>query len=75
MLVYLAAMEQLLIEIEDFCERWDISVTEFGLKSLNDRSLVTGIRRGRDLRLSTVDKIRRFMAMCDKIGRIESLDD
>jgi len=68
-------MEQLLREIDDFCRRWDISNTEFGVKATNDRSLVGAIKRGRDLRVSTVDRIRRFMAQCDRIGRIEPLDE
>ena len=51
----------LLIEIETYCERVGMSVSEFGEVVMNDRSFVNGLRNGRDYRRSTADRIRQHM--------------
>ena len=51
----------LLAEVEDFLKRHDMAPTTFGTLAANDMKLVSELRDGRDIRLSTADRIRRFM--------------
>lgn len=53
---------ELLREIEAFCESANMTVTAFGVAALNDRALVSNLRNGRDLRTTTKNRIRAFMA-------------
>lgn len=53
---------QLLAEIEAFLEAHDYRATYFGRDTVGDFSLVNRLRRGGGVRLTTADKIRRFMA-------------
>lgn len=57
--------DALLSEIETWCDRRDMTVTEFGRRATGDGSLVTRIRRGADLRSSTVERVRSFMGEND----------
>lgn len=52
----------LLTEIEAFCHRNAMAETAFGLRALNDKGFVRELRNGRDLKLSTVEKVRAWMA-------------
>ena len=52
----------LLARIEAHCEGRGISVTAFGRDVLGDTGLVTTLRRGRDLRLSTLRRIEAALA-------------
>lgn len=49
-------------DIRDFCILHDISSSAFGKLAVGDWKIVTQIKGGRDLRLSTVHKIKEFMA-------------
>lgn len=55
-------MENLLKDIEAFCEANAMSIWDFGEKALNDRPFVKQLREGRDIRQSTAVKCRAFMA-------------
>ncbi len=55
-------MEQLLAEVEDFIRHHGLSDAKFGKLALNDNKFVQQLRERRDLRMSTVDKVRAFMA-------------
>lgn len=55
-------MSGLLSEIEVFCVQAGLSETRFGELALNDKPFVTQLRAGRDVRMSTVAKVREFMA-------------
>jgi hypothetical protein len=55
-------MSTLLTDIEAFCEANDLKEGQFGLLALNDKNFVSDLRDGRDLRMSTADKVREFMA-------------
>lgn len=55
-------MPTLLQEIETFCETHDLKEGVFGILALNDKNFVGQLRDGRDMRLSTVERVRRFMA-------------
>ena len=55
-------MEPLLSEITAFCKAQSLSETRFGEMVLGDKPFVSQLRSGRDLRLSTVAKVRAFMA-------------
>ncbi len=54
-------MTDLIEEIADFCTRHGMSETRFGELVLNDKPFVSQLRAGRDIRSSTVEKIRAFM--------------
>lgn len=55
-------MQDLLLEIEQFCLRNDMSETRFGELALNDKPFVSQLKAGRDLRGSTAVRLRQFMA-------------
>lgn len=54
-------MEQLINEISTFCAVHDVKESNFGRMAVNDPAFVMTLRKGRDLRLSTVEKVRVFM--------------
>lgn len=54
-------MPDLIQQIEEFMEANQLSEWQFGEQAVNDRHFVRQLRAGRDLRMSTVDKVRRFM--------------
>lgn len=54
-------MQQLLADIAAFQAKHDLSEWQFGEMALNDRHLVRQLREGRDLRISTLARIREFM--------------
>ena len=58
-------MRDLLREIEDFCQRHSLSETRFGELAMNDKPFVSQLKAGRDLRGSTADRLRQFMADYD----------
>ncbi|WP_143005035.1 hypothetical protein [Novosphingobium aromaticivorans] len=51
----------LLDDIEQFLERHALSATALGQQALGDRHFVRQLRAGRDVRMSTVERVRRFM--------------
>ncbi len=55
-------MENILHEIEAFCERHGLSEWQFGELAMRDKPFVKQLRDGRDVRMSTVEKCRAFMA-------------
>jgi aspartate carbamoyltransferase catalytic subunit len=55
-------MDTLIEEIAAFCARHGMSESQFGVLALNDKNLVPDLRKGRDLRFSTMDRIRKCMA-------------
>lgn len=58
-------MTNLLDEIAEFCAKHGLSETRFGELALNDKPFVSQLRAGRDMRSSTIDKIRTFMREFD----------
>ncbi|MCB4863200.1 hypothetical protein K7W03_26870 [Sphingobium sp. PNB] len=55
-------MAELLNSISSFCEAHGLSEWQFGELALNDRHLIRQLRDGRDLRMSTVERLKAFMA-------------
>lgn len=53
---------QILAEIEHFCATVGLPESRFGELALKDKPFVADLRAGRDVRMSTVEKIRAFMA-------------
>lgn len=53
--------EILLSEVEAFLARSGMPPTAFGELLMNDRHLVRRLRSGRDVTLSTADRIRQFI--------------
>jgi hypothetical protein len=56
-----SAREDLLLEVESFLERNNISPTTFGRLAVNDLGLVRRLRSGADVRTATADRLRNFM--------------
>ncbi|MGY3609902.1 MULTISPECIES: hypothetical protein [unclassified Bradyrhizobium] len=48
-------------EIDAFIEREGITATEFGWRAIKDPNLYRSLRKGRNPRLETMDRIRAFM--------------
>lgn len=59
--LYVVCMNTLLEEVEAFIVANGVSATRFGDEALGDRHFVRQLRDGRDVKLSTVDKVRNFM--------------
>lgn len=55
-------MDNMLHDIETFCTEREMSEGQFGLLALNDKNFVQQFRDGRDIRFSTAEKVRQFMA-------------
>lgn len=55
-------MVNLLSDIERFCRQHGMSERRFGTEVMNDGKLVAQLRAGRDIRVSTVARIREWMA-------------
>lgn len=58
----MTAREKLLAEVERFLRRQGMDHTRFGTDALNDPSFVMDLRKGRNVRLDTADRVRNFMA-------------
>jgi hypothetical protein len=54
-------MASLLDDIGAFIEAHGLSESQFGVLAVNDKNLVPDLRGGRDIRMSTLETIRRFM--------------
>lgn len=54
-------MFQLIADIETFCAAHGISESRLGVMVIGDKHLVKRLRRGGDVRVSTVDRVRHFM--------------
>lgn len=52
----------LLSEIERFLDKHDMAPTRFGSLAMADPSFVSDLQQGRDIKWSTVEKVRAFMA-------------
>jgi hypothetical protein len=54
-------MNPLLNDIEAFIETHEMSPTQFGIAALRDKHFIRDLKNGRDIRLSTEQRVRRFM--------------
>lgn len=57
----MSSREKLLTEIEGFLTRNAMSASRFGVSILNDTKFVSRLRDGKDVRLETADRVRKFM--------------
>lgn len=55
-------MANIIDDIAAFIEAHGLSESQFGVLALNDKNLIPDMRDGRDMRMSTVAKLRAFMA-------------
>jgi hypothetical protein len=53
---------ELITDIDAFLAERDMNQTDFGKRSIGDPNLYRKLKAGRDLRISTLDRIRVFMA-------------
>lgn len=51
----------LINEIDAYLDRSGMTATEFGVAVLNDTAFVHRLRRGKDVRVATVEKVRQWM--------------
>ena len=54
-------MSPLLLEIEAFLAAHNMSESRFGQAALSDKQFIKQLRGGRDIRLSTLQRVRQFM--------------
>lgn len=52
----------LIDQIEAYITAHNLTVTEFGLRSVNDRRLIPDLREGRELRRTTRERILSFLS-------------
>lgn len=57
----MTARETLIKEIEAFMAEHHMRPTMFGKLALNDPALMGSLRSGRDVKLETADRIRKYM--------------
>jgi hypothetical protein len=57
----MAEIDDLLAAIERFLEETGMGPTTFGMKAANNPHLVARLRDGRDIGMTTADRIRSFM--------------
>lgn len=55
-------MVSLIDRIDAFLASTGMSDSQFGLHALNDKNFVAQLRNGRDVRLSTAEKVEDFMS-------------
>lgn len=53
--------ETLLAEIDAYLAETGVSASDFGVTCMGDPSFVGRLRAGRDVKASTIDKVRRWM--------------
>jgi hypothetical protein len=54
-------MDDILPQIDSFRKTHGLSPTAFGLLAANDKRLIPDLRRGRELRRATVERVITFM--------------
>lgn len=69
------AQHSILGEIEAFIAQHGMAESTFGREALGDWKLIAELRRGRDLRLSTVDRIRAFIESHQQVAELEAAAD
>lgn len=52
---------KLLADIDAFCRRHQISDSEFGLLACNNVAFMHHLKRGRNIRLDTYERVTKFM--------------
>ena len=62
MMLGMDTREQLLKDIWAFLEKTGMSPTGLGKEALNDGGFMHRLQNGTDIRLGTVDRVRKFMA-------------
>ena len=54
--------QQLVDEIDTFLARHSMTAADFGIAAMRDIAFFYKLRKGRDVRVSTVDRVRKYMA-------------
>lgn len=54
--------DDLIKEIKAFLKEADMSPSTFGEEAIGDRALMITLAKGRDLKIATVERIRKFIA-------------
>lgn len=54
-------LQDFIDEIDAFLARTGMTETRFGISALGDPNFIFDLRSGRDVRLTTVERVRQFM--------------
>ena len=60
---------ELLAEIEAYISPRKIAATTFGILAVNDGKLVSRLRSGKDLKATTIDRVREFLQSREEIAQ------
>lgn len=60
------AIADLIGDVDAFIERHGMTPTDFGLLSIGDPNLYRHLKKGRNPRFATLDRIRSFMRKCEE---------
>ncbi len=72
----MSTRDQVLEEIESFMARHGMSAGDFGIKCMRNPSFVYRLREGHDIRASSIDKVRAFIAARDRpLARRRKVDE
>jgi predicted transcriptional regulator len=63
---------KLLVDIEAYCARFDISRSTFGNDAVGDGHFISRIERGKQPRLDTIERVYRYMDRKTKAVRRKS---
>lgn len=66
MVTAMSTQESLVAEVNAFLARHGMKPPDFGKLAMNDLGFVYRLRDGLDVRASTIDKLRRFIAEYDR---------
>lgn len=58
----MSEIDDLITDIEQYCERNGIKETTFGFRCVNDGKLVSRLRKGKTLTLPTLRQIEKYIA-------------
>jgi len=60
--IYMENIEhQLIIEIEEFCSKYKLSVYDFGNEAVKDSKLVWRLRKGLGISSTNINRIRKYI--------------
>jgi hypothetical protein len=62
-------IRQLLLEIDDYCNRAGVSRTTFGVQAMKDGNFIPRLEQGRQPKFDTIDRVRAFISSKTKAVR------
>ena len=56
------AVQELLLDIEQYCARAGVNRTQFGMQAMNDGNFIPRLEHGRIPSLKTIDRVRDYIS-------------